>query len=286
MKKCWILLICIVLSLAMLLVACESPNDDGKPTPVEEQPVFVTFVVDGYEVEDIPALVCSKGAFTLPALPDIDALGGVEYELCWYLDEARTAVATDVLMLDADITLYLGEQGKEYAISYAGYAGVDFEGTFVEHYRYGNGVELPVAMRDGVLLGGWTVEGRMMDGFWVSIPAYESGDLHLIWTPHIPTYPIRYKSGIAGVDVADILLNNPSEYLPSDADVLVLAAAEYEGRVFVRWEIDYRGETRTFEVDGESITLVKDTQVPISRLSRDMIGALVARGSALVPIWE
>jgi len=256
MKKLTIVLLCIILLTGA--AACATPTESQVVTPAAEY-ATIHFEVysELYEFEAPQDMVVEVG--TTPTLPFPEGAVPMDEhdDLAWFADQDLMVPYDTTRPVTADLTLYLYEVGKTYAVSYQGFEGWTVEGDYVYSYQYdGESKPLPTATRDGYSKGLYCPE---LNNHYVKVPTSAGKDLTFM-PPKAIVYAIVYNSGIEGVSIAEIDNPNPTQY-SEVGGVLTLLPATYGDNTSVRWVVRLRNAAKTFVVDGEEVTLRDNTAV-------------------------
>lgn len=269
MKRLILVLLCIG-TILMGLVGCH----EAEPQVVTPEVSYatVTFVIspDLYILEAPEPLTVEVGAVVTLPLPENGVAADTHDRLCWFDDEAFLQPHDDTAPITGDMTVYLYEVGKTYAIRYEGLEGFEVTGNYVYEYQYDpagvGGATLPTATKAGYYEGGlYCVE---LGNHYVSVPTSAGRDLTFT-APKARTFDIHYASGITGVPMSEIDNPNPTVF-DKPGETLTLLPAAYAGKTFRHWVVRLWGATPYVgEVDGEPVTLEDGTVVTF--LTYDMI---------------
>lgn len=272
--------ICLLILLCTALVGCAETGTVVRPN--ENAKVALSFAVDESWGEfSFAPISLDKGAVggALP-LPTVDAADYCEW--AWFYDAEGKNLYDPAATVQADTTLYLGQIGKVYRLSYEHPEDVTFTAPLPQTYRYGVGVSLPQATQTPVgyhKQSTWKCEGQ--DSYWLGVPASAHGDLTLVWHAVAIEYSIGYASGIEGV-AASAVHGNPTVYTVEMGDTLVLEPASYSGRTFAGWVLYPQSSTHPeFVVNGE-LTVI-DEPMYVTSLSFE---AITWGQFTLVATWE
>lgn len=288
MKKLAIILLCIVLIASAF--ACKKNKDQSETVVPETTYATVQFVVaaDYYTFAAPDPITVAVGSVPTLPMPAGGVAMDVHDELKWFaeVDLTTGVMPEDAVLMDvydnkilapyddtqpitADLTLYLYEVGKTYTITYVGLEGFDVQGEFVYGYQYVDAVTdrnaptLPTVNKSGYRTGLYCVE---LDGHYLKVPT--NAGCNLTFTaPKAIEYDINYAYGDVGEQT--VVNPNPTTY-DKVGEALTLLPATCEGKTFDCWVVKVWTTPKTFEVDGDTVTLTAEGTV-VTKLSYEMI---------------
>lgn len=254
--KRFLVVIIIIVAIAVLLFAFSGCKD-------KTQYFNVTFNVDNYNADTPDTLRIAKGG--LIVAPEIDCAPQNGYELAWFTDQSFTNIFDFTTPITSNLTLYLGETGLIYSITYTDIDEDWFDiSQLPTEYQVGVGVALPnppepsSQITKGYYAGGnWYVGNRDI-GYLIN--DLEIGDLILHFRANPIEYTIQYIN-IARIDLSDenyaeyITNDNPLTYKITDGTIIlknptVSVDCPHPEKEFLRWEL----VNNTNEFSGTPIT--------------------------------
>lgn len=221
----------------------------------EQRTFTVTFDVGEYETDTLENMTVISGTKIIP--PELsDSLNPeAGRAFFWYTDSAKTEIFNFDTPITSDMTLYLGEDGLTYSISYVdlpdGWFDVD---TLPTSYKAGVGVAIPAPVPAGYYQGHWYQGARLVGYSGVSVN--ETSDLVLTYKIEAISYDITYTNTteVSGVDYSEYIVNpNPLTYKVTDGVVTLEPPTVLSGcpLVFSRWVLvtDSSHTARNAKVD-------------------------------------
>lgn len=185
----------------------------------------INFDIGEYEINALaPVTVAENNIIEMPSLDLIPTDG---YYFAWYTDSERTELFDINAPLSSDVTLYLGEEGKVYYITYTGINSEWFNILELPtQYKVGANVTLPEPFEEattGYYTGNW-YSGINNLGYTINETIVGNIDLTFI-AKAIP-YDIVYTNVnyIGAVNYTDYVTNpNPEIYKATDGVVTLSA---------------------------------------------------------------
>ncbi|NCA66668.1 MAG: hypothetical protein EOM87_01240 [Clostridia bacterium] len=231
----------------------------------------VTFNIGDYGIEQpVTATVNNGGKVTKP---DVEIVPSEGYVMVWYSDSALTSIFDFNSPVTSNMTLYLGEDGLIFTISYTDVSSEWFNiAELPTSYKAGVGATLPSpnsAFAKGYNNGNWFVGNRDIGKL---IKQNEIGDLILHFRGNLIEYKIRY-SNIDYIDLGEdnysayLTNSNPLVYRVTDGIVTLVAPVIAENcphtsKVFSHWERVSSSSIREGELIIElNIDLLSTTEV-------------------------
>lgn len=240
------LIIVLIISLTSTIVGC-----------AKNKSFEVTFEIGDYDMEIISSISVKKGHKVYK--PIIEHLPKEGFEWVWYTDIEGNNLFNFDTKISNNITLYLGERGLLYNVTYENINEDWFDITSLPtEYRAGQVVVLPrpdTKDTPGYQPGNWYVESVRDIGNEINEEEY--GDLTLTFIADAIPYEIGYTN-IGRIDNSDenyaeyITNNNPVIYKVTDGRVTLNAPTISEDcphppKEFLHWLLvkqpaDYVGE--------------------------------------------
>ncbi|NCA68149.1 MAG: hypothetical protein EOM87_08835 [Clostridia bacterium] len=264
----------IVLAAIIILVTCAAIFMGCKNKPDN---YTVAFDIGEYETEAPGSITVAAGSkIASPELSgSITPQAGRAF--VWFTDSAKTAVYDFDTPVSGNMTLYLGEDGLVYSISYVdlieGWFDVDALPT---SYKAGVGVAIQSPVPAGYYQGHWYQGARLVGYCGVSVN--ETSDLVLTYKIEAINYSIHYTNitEVNGVDYSAYIVNpNPLTYKVTDGVVTLEPPVVLEGcpLVFSRWVL----------VKGNDYTERNALLDPLSEITPELV---VIRSVFIRAVWE
>ncbi len=256
----------------MVVLACITVFSGCKKRNVQ---YTVTFIIGDYNV-DKPADMVVKAGSKITA-PDTDITPADGYRAAWYTDSDKTVLFDFDTPINSNMTLYLGEDGIIYSITYVDINEEWFNiASLPTSYKAGVGVAIPEPKASkfvGYDTGHWYDGERLVSYF--GVPSTEFGDLTLRFVAEPREYQITYtNAGYIGITDyrAYITNDNPLIYRVTDG-VVILSAPEIDPAcplpipVFSKWVLvaqsDHNANNAIRDITEITVELVTSRSVYI-----------------------